>query len=78
VQVEVGRDGDKLRCLKHEGEPARFASRNGQKNGKGTNGQANGKAGPGARRVGAKTRGSRTSAKANGGPRAKTSNRRGA
>jgi DNA topoisomerase-1 len=42
VQVEVGRE--KLRCLKHEGEPARFGSRNGQ-NGqaRGEDGQQNGK-----------------------------------
>jgi ssDNA-binding Zn-finger/Zn-ribbon topoisomerase 1 len=43
LQVEVGRDRDKLRCLKHEGEPARFGARNGEKNGH-ANGKTNGKA----------------------------------
>jgi DNA topoisomerase-1 len=54
VQVAVGRDGDKLRCLKHEGEPPRFVARNGQKNGQ-ADGKTNGKVAAGSKRV---TRGS--------------------
>ncbi len=50
LQVEVGRDRDKLRCLKHEGEPARFGARNGEKNGH-ANGKTNGKAAAASKRV---------------------------